>query len=148
MDNDSLITYELWALRRMLDAVERSPGQSYKAQLIMAHIINAYRLWHDRMAGRKPSTGPWDERSIEECRTMLSDLDRDYRTLLEESSSPSVAYTNTKGVAFENTREEILQHLVLHSAYHRGQVNMIIRQSGGEPAVVDYILYVREGDRA
>lgn len=146
MQKNHLVLYEMWALGRVLDAVERSPAPRYKAQLIMTHVLNAYRLWHDRMAGKKSSTAPWDEHSSEECRKMLSDLESDYSTIFADPPSESVAYTNTRGVAFENTCADILQHLILHSAYHRGQVNMLIRQAGGEPAMVDYIVYVREGD--
>jgi uncharacterized damage-inducible protein DinB len=31
----------------------------------------------------------------------------------------------------------------LHGQYHRGKINVLLRQSGAEPVLVDYIGYVR-----
>jgi uncharacterized damage-inducible protein DinB len=41
--------------------------------------------------------------------------------------------------------EEILTHLVIHSAYHRGQIASDLRAAGQEPAYTDYIHAVRQG---
>lgn len=39
----------------------------------------------------------------------------------------------------------MLQHVVNHAAYHRGQVTTLVRQAGGEsPAAQDLIAYYRE----
>jgi hypothetical protein len=32
---------------------------------------------------------------------------------------------------------------MLHGQYHRGKINLLLRQSGAEPAPADYISYVR-----
>jgi uncharacterized damage-inducible protein DinB len=40
--------------------------------------------------------------------------------------------------------EDILTQLFGHSSYHRGQVALLIRDLGGEPAVTDYVFWVRE----
>jgi uncharacterized damage-inducible protein DinB len=142
----SMIDYEMWALERELDALEKSPAPRYKAQLIFAHILNAYRIWLDRIEGRPVGATPWDERSIGECRDALAAARRDYRRLAESLDEAgldrAVAYQNTKGRAFATSVRDILLQALLHAAYHRGQVNMLIRQAGAEPAVIDYIAYV------
>ena len=33
----------------------------------------------------------------------------------------------------------------MHSTYHRGQVNVRLRELGGEPQLVDFIAWVWEG---
>jgi uncharacterized damage-inducible protein DinB len=40
------------------------------------------------------------------------------------------------------TLGETMFHVTAHSAYHRGQVNSLIRSLGGEPPLVDYIAWV------
>ena len=40
---------------------------------------------------------------------------------------------------------DILAHVVLHSAYHRGQIAAAVRAGGGEPAYTDMIHAVRQG---
>jgi uncharacterized damage-inducible protein DinB len=77
----------------------------------------------------------------------LNDVEQKYREFLdgatEEWLNTTVRYATTEGDTFTNTTGEILLHVALHSAYHRGQVNAAIRRSGGEPAVVDYIYFLR-----
>jgi uncharacterized damage-inducible protein DinB len=41
--------------------------------------------------------------------------------------------------------EDILAQLFGHSSYHRGQIAMLVRAAGGEPAVTDLIYWCREG---
>ncbi|HYK06011.1 MAG TPA: DinB family protein [Thermoanaerobaculia bacterium] len=40
------------------------------------------------------------------------------------------------------TYGETFLQLPMHSGYHRGQVNLLLRQLGGEPANVDYIAWI------
>jgi uncharacterized damage-inducible protein DinB len=40
--------------------------------------------------------------------------------------------------------EEILTHVTIHSAYHRGQIASDVRSAGLEPAYTDYIHAVRQ----
>jgi uncharacterized damage-inducible protein DinB len=56
----------------------------------------------------------------------------------------SVAYTNSKGEHFCNQVGDILMHVVMHSAYHRGQIAADMRASGLEPVYTDFIHAVRQ----
>jgi uncharacterized damage-inducible protein DinB len=56
-----------------------------------------------------------------------------------------VRYTNSKGEPWTSTVEDILTHLVIHSAYHRGQIASDLRNAGQKPAYTDYIHAVRQG---
>ena len=41
--------------------------------------------------------------------------------------------------------KDVLTHVILHSAYHRGQVALAMRAAGMEPAYTDFIHAVRQG---
>jgi uncharacterized damage-inducible protein DinB len=45
---------------------------------------------------------------------------------------------------FRNTIGDILTQLFGHSWYHRGQIAMLVRAAGGEPAITDLIYWCRE----
>jgi uncharacterized damage-inducible protein DinB len=47
--------------------------------------------------------------------------------------------------AGETRFHETLLQVVMHSTYHRGQVNMRLRELGGEPPLVDYIAWLWYG---
>jgi uncharacterized damage-inducible protein DinB len=40
------------------------------------------------------------------------------------------------------TLEETMLQVTLHSTYHRGQINTRFRELGGEPASVDFIVWI------
>lgn len=40
------------------------------------------------------------------------------------------------------TLEETMMQVSSHSTYHRGQINTRLRELGGEPAIVDFIVWV------
>ena len=56
-----------------------------------------------------------------------------------------VEYRNSKGEAWSNRVEDILTHVLMHSAYHRGQIALEMRASGAQPAYTDFIHAVRQG---
>ena len=54
-----------------------------------------------------------------------------------------VAYSNSAGVAFHSTVEDILLQVAMHGSYHRGQIALLLRQEGAEPAATDFIGFAR-----
>jgi len=83
---------------------------------------------------------------VEQCQALLSELSSELAHL--EHLGPldrPVSYSNSKGEPWTSTVEEILTHLVIHSAYHRGQIASDLRSAGQEPAYTDYIHAVRQG---
>jgi len=75
---------------------------------------------------------------------------RDYLARLGNQFAPGslddkVEYRNSKGEPWSSRVEDILTHVLLHSAYHRGQIALQMRASGMEPAYTDFIHAVRQG---
>lgn len=54
-----------------------------------------------------------------------------------------IDYENTEGRLFISNLQDILFHIINHSAHHRGQVSVDFRQNGIEPIPFDYINYKR-----
>ena len=59
--------------------------------------------------------------------------------------SKTIEYRNSKGEPWTSRVEDVLTHVIMHSAYHRGQIAMEMRASGKEPAYTDFIHAVRQG---
>ena len=57
----------------------------------------------------------------------------------------SVHYKNSKGEEYDSLVRDILTHVFMHSAYHRGQIAADMRQDGVTPAYTDFIQGVRKG---
>ena len=55
-----------------------------------------------------------------------------------------VSYENLQGQRWEYTRGQMMQHVVNHSSYHRGQVAILLRQLGKIPNATDFLVFFDE----
>lgn len=53
-------------------------------------------------------------------------------------------YTDMGGKEFSMPLAYLLQHLVNHGTYHRGQVTTLLRQAGAETVAFDLLFFIRE----
>jgi len=141
-----LLRYDAWANQETLRSLKQSaPPRSLRW---MAHIVGAEYLWMARLRRHKETLPVWPELDVEACGERINELSRlwpEYLDDTRESFTEEIPYTNSKGEAWTSTVEEILTHVVIHSAYHRGQIAADVRASGGVPAYTDYIHAVRQG---
>jgi uncharacterized damage-inducible protein DinB len=143
---ERLLRYDMWANEETLRSLHQGAPPA-KSVRWMGHIIGAEFLWLARMQGRPSQLAVWPELSVEQCESQMRQLPQALsQAVAELSRTPDrpVTYTNSKGEAWTSTIEEILTHLVIHSAYHRGQIASDLRNAGQEPAYTDYIHAVRQ----
>jgi uncharacterized damage-inducible protein DinB len=57
----------------------------------------------------------------------------------------AISYQNSKGEAWSSAVIDVLTHVLMHSAYHRGQIASHMRESGRTPAYTDFIHGIRQG---
>ena len=142
-----LFAYDNWANRETLASLARAAKPSERAKQLMAHIVAAEWLWMDRMAGRPQRTAVWPELSIAECRRQFELLEEEWKKFFASHGdrvSAEFKYKNSEGENWRNRIEDALMHVVMHSAYHRGQIAAEVRSGGAKPAYTDYIHAVRQ----
>jgi len=141
--------YNDWANREALASLKKAGAPPQRALKIMAHIIAAEWLWMARLKKEKQPMAVWPELNLEQCDAQMAELPLRWQNYLNkltlEQLSQPINYTNTKGESFANSIEDILMHVLMHSAYHRGQIASDIRASGHIPAYTDFIHAVRQG---
>lgn len=156
-DVRTLCAYNSWANHRALDAsaalspeqFTRNLGSSFSSvRDTLAHIMLAEWIWLERWLGRSPAFPPSDFPDLASLRarwrTIETDLDAFVQKLSVADLERIVEYKNTKGHAFSNPLQQMLQHVVNHSTYHRGQVTTLLRQLGAAPLTTDLIAFYRE----
>lgn len=67
--------------------------------------------------------------------------------LTDEDLRERVSYENQRGERWEYTRAHMMQHVVNHSSYHRGQIAVLLRQLGKGPIATDFLLFLDEAGR-
>ena len=142
-----LWAHAVWADRELLRALASATEVPPVALREMSHVIGAEETWLSRLEGRPALVSVWPTLSLEELRRLTDSVhaafDRYFNAATEATLGATVHYTNSAGLSFSNTAIDIVMQVVTHGQYHRGKVNLILRQSGLAPAPTDYIAFVR-----
>jgi uncharacterized damage-inducible protein DinB len=116
---------------------------------VLAHVAGASWLWHARVLDEPSPLAVWPvlslARTAEELDAVGAAWDAWLSRLPAAGLDKKVSYTNSKGEPWTSRVEDVLLHVLLHSAHHRGQVAGELRNAGAEPAYTDYVHAVRRG---
>lgn len=142
-------SYDAWANREVLAALGASSHPTVRPRQLLAHVLSAERLWLERIRKQPQSLPVWPEFSLDQCEAQGNELAllwRDYLGQLSSAElSENIAYKNSKGEPWASTVQDVLTHVILHSAYHRGQIASQIRACGEQPPYTDFIHAARQG---
>jgi len=140
--------YNEWANREALSAI-RAAGSDQRSLDLIAHILSAEQLWQERLKLQPPTSPVWPKSDLEQCEGQAVEMGLRWREYLNSLTSgdlmKTVSYNNSKGEPWASTIGDILTHVLMHSAYHRGQVASHMRDEGLNPAYTDFIHAVRTG---
>jgi uncharacterized damage-inducible protein DinB len=156
----NLLDYHYWARDRALDAVAALTPEEYGRDLsssfrsireTLVHTYSAEWAWHSRWEGRSP-TAPLAADMFPDVRSLrLAWVEHEgrMRRLLASVGDADLArrfdYTLISGAPGNSSLQEVLQHVVNHATYHRGQVTTMLRQLGAvPPKSTDLIQFYRE----
>jgi uncharacterized damage-inducible protein DinB len=141
--------YDEWANREVLAGLRASARPLAQPLRLLAHIVSAERLWLERIQSQSQSLPVWPDFTSDQCEAQIHQLAQLSREFLSQISpadlAEEVTYKNSKGEPWTSTVEDILTHILLHSAYHRGQIASHVRAGGEVPAYTDFIHAVRQG---
>lgn len=159
--------YDRWANARVLQSLERLSVEQFTRDL-----GGSFRSVRDTMlhilAGEWTWLTFWKASSQDEA--LLADLRTRRQTLFSPEAFSDVNAVRRKwmevereqvdfvnGVTAESLRKmlparntllslsQLMQHVANHSTYHRGQISLMMRQLGAEPAATDFHVFL--GDR-
>lgn len=156
----SLFDYHLWARERALAAVDgltseqflRDMGNSFgSVRDTVAHLYGADQAWFQRWNGGSPRglPAPAGFPDLASLRAAWAELDPKMRAFVAGLDADGLARTLTyqafSGQTGTFSYQQMLQHLVNHGSYHRGQITTLLRQLGAGPAKgMDLIVWFRE----
>lgn len=142
-----LFSHLAWADGRALEALRAAQGEHARAQELLAHVAGSEGVWLARIEGRPPEVAVWPALSLDECEQLGRRVRAGYDALLarldEAALARPVHYRNSAGLEFDTPVVDILLHVALHGAYHRGQVALLLRSAGAAPLPSDYIAWAR-----
>lgn len=155
-DVQVLYAYNRWANDRTLraaapvpdDQLRRDLGSSHRSLWdTLLHIAWGEWRWLGRWEGRSqgPGADPTTCADLAALRTRWGQVADAQRTLVELLSAAdlerAMTYENPPGVRWTYSLGQMLQHVVNHSTYHRGQVTSLLRQLGFPAVPTDFLVY-------
>ncbi|MFX3625357.1 MAG: DinB family protein [Ectobacillus sp.] len=151
----SLFSYHRWATAKLLKHLCQLPEsivfqeiQSVFPSIIktLEHVYDVDVLWFSRIKGT-PIVSNISFSSINEAKEKFGALHEEMELFYEKINGfDKVAYSNSAGEMFVNTAKELVQHIVNHGTYHRGNITAMLWQTGQRGASTDYIFYLRESE--
>ncbi len=134
-----------WADARTLQALRSNPDAPTQALELFSHVLTAEHIWLHRVQGTPSSYAVFQTLGLDECERVARDNAAGFaRVVAEPDRRRVVDYKTAAGAAHSTPLDDILIHVSHHGMYHRGQVALLIRASGGTPLSGDYIVYFRE----
>lgn len=155
-----LIDFHYWARDRVLDAAEkltpdqyvRDMGNSFRSiRDTLVHVYSSEWNWFQRWHGTSPQ-GMLDPSGFPDVATLRAawiDHEAKLRAYVASLDDAGIArvieYRGLQGQPYASAIWEMVQHVVNHGTYHRGQVTTMLRQLGAAPAQsVDLIVFHRQ----
>jgi uncharacterized damage-inducible protein DinB len=139
--------YDGWANREVLNAIRAAGDEDRRSLQLMAHILAAGRVWLERLKKVPQSVPVWPQSDLAGCETEAKKLESEWLEYMNSVAdlSQTVTYKNTKGEEWSSSIGDVLTHVLMHSAYHRGQIASHMRERGHTPAYTDFIHALRQG---
>jgi len=155
-DIHRLFAYDAWANALIFDCVDALNDEQYTRPLdssfpnireTLAHLVGVEWIWNRRFHGESPSEIPsWmKDAAPSTLRTKLAEVAEERAQFLASVTEleTAVSFKDMAGNPFTQKLGDILQHIVNHSTYHRGQLTTMIRQVGAVPPRTDFLVFAR-----
>jgi uncharacterized damage-inducible protein DinB len=159
-DLKALLDFHYWARDRVLDAgarltpdqFTRDLGSSFRSvRDTLVHLYSADWSWYHLWRGVFPTAMPSPDQfpDLDTIRGAWNAHESTIRAYLDSLAEADVnrviEYRLPNGSTSSFPLGQMVQHLVNHGTYHRGQLTTMFRQLGAEPPnSMDLIRYYRE----
>jgi uncharacterized damage-inducible protein DinB len=153
-----LFQYKAWANEALLASLaELEDGSKILAPAIKAlshtYVVDRIFLAHLRGKEHDYHSANMDELpTLHDLGAGLRISDQQYLEMLwvtpEEALPEPIDFTFTDGLAGRMSREEMLMHVILHGAGHRGQISALMLMNAQQPAKDGFATFLHEVDAA
>jgi len=154
-----LLAFNRWASEQILTAAEDLPPDAYTRDLgssfpsvrdTFVHVLWSEWIWLERCRGRSPKEvlDPAGFPTVEVLRSQWRTVQEGFIALLADPATDLtrvMTYTNLKGEQWSYPLGQIVQHVVNHFTFHRGQIVTMLRQLGRIPPATDLLIFADAG---
>jgi uncharacterized damage-inducible protein DinB len=154
-----MFAYHAWAnadlVNKLDELEEKAPAACLDALRVASHSHVVARIFAGHLTGAphgyaEDNVDPLPPLAV--LRTQMADIDAWYggyvTQLSEQELAQSIKFTFTDGDSRCMSRQEILTHVILHAAYHRGEIGQMLRRSDISPPWDTFAVHLHQKDPA
>jgi uncharacterized damage-inducible protein DinB len=159
-----LYDYHVWANNKFFERLKELPKDIYDREIqsvfssiakALVHIYTADTIWlgvmqensmEEIQASIAHAQEKTKDKSLEEMEKLFQRLSEEYQKLLNNVSDldKEISPVHPKFGRLDTHFSELVQHVVNHGTYHRGNLTAMIRQQGYSSVSNDYVFYLYE----
>lgn len=159
-DIHTLYEFNYWAHHRILGVVKTLTQEQFTRNFgsshggihgTLFHSMGAEEIWLKRWKGINPTTfaKPEDYPTFDALTRHWEMVEHDMMDFVralksEDDIRKTITYKDLKGNEYFQPLWQLMQHLVNHTTYHRGQVVTMLRLLDVKPVGTDLITFYRE----
>lgn len=138
--------YNDWANKNIIKFLSESGDAPERCLDLVSHIIAVQDYWYDRQVNKSIYLiDLWEKYSLLELGHLNQSSTNMWLGYIEKCKEKEFkelcGYYNKEGVALDISAGDIINHILNHSAYHRGQINLLLKTNGFEPVNIDFNEY-------
>ncbi|SMO45915.1 DinB family protein [Fodinibius sediminis] len=154
--------YHHWANNRLLKHLHHLPGEVYSKQVnsvfatvaeVITHIYRTDGMWLSVMTGDpleetmvliKQHEQEVEGQDLGGMETLYTAMSNKYESFFrsQEDLDVILSIEHPKYGKLECSIAELVQHVVNHGTYHRGNITAMLRQQGHPGVPTDYVFYL------
>jgi uncharacterized damage-inducible protein DinB len=159
----TLLDYNRWANRRLLEVAAALPAEQHRAPAevphgsllgTFVHIFAAEQVWRVRcQEGRSPTSLASPERypTLDALARAWEEEEGAMRAYLSSLTDAdlegTVHYHRTDGRPQSSVLWQVLAHLVNHGTQHRAEAALLLTRYGRSPGDLDLMVYLRQREQ-
>lgn len=143
-----LFEYDNWAKIRLAQSIGTLQEVPERVISLYAHLLASNNIWQARLLGTTSTMAVWEHIPVSGWLAQQEVNQKQIIEFLQQANgdfhTQDVTYKTTKGIPYHNTVEGILSHMITHSSYHMGQINLQLKPFLDPLPDLMYISYQRE----
>jgi len=163
-DSLRLYDYHVWANKRVFNHLKELPSEVYQQEVksvfssveqVVIHLFKTDVVWLCAMSDKTYEeiqqfvgkySAEMENKTLEEMEKEYLKFSEQYIDFLssQEDLEASKTLKHPKYGQLETRLSELVQHVVNHGTYHRGNITAMLRQLGYPGPSTDYIFYLYE----
>ncbi len=142
---NQLFDYNFYCNKKLIEGCSEFDSVPEKSIELFSHVLNAHHYWNSKILGNESRYQVFQIHQIKEWAEIHYENQRTCFEIITNTDDfeKRIDYENDEGRLFISNLQDILFHIINHSAHHRGQISMNFRANEIEPIPFDFIDYKR-----